>query len=79
MKPLSPKDASILALVAENPGMSLAQMTRLAGLADDPDEVLAVAKELLGQSPDGSVATPQKASADAFREWVRGNRRLQPA
>ena len=81
MKPLSPRDASILALIAENPGMSIERMNRLVDLADDREEVLSVAKALLnGQNLNGSAPSQQiQESAEALKLWVRENRKPQPA
>jgi hypothetical protein len=76
MKDLSPKDASILAVIAENAGMSYERARALIDLADDLEEVRAVAQQLLnGSTANGSTgSTSAQASANALRLWVRENR-----
>ena len=78
MKPLSPKDASLLALIAGNPGMSLERMMTLLEIADDVEEVKAVARLLLnGTTPNGVAPTQQaQASATALKDWALENRTL---
>ena len=78
MKSLSAKDASILALIAENPGMSLDRMLELATIADDGEEVKAVARLLLTIPALNGVAPTQQArdSAQALKQWAIENRAL---
>jgi len=75
MKPLSPKDASIMAIAAENPGASFERLTPIIALADDVQEVEAVVRELLNDPTAWiSLPTPEvKSTVDALRRWADGN------
>jgi hypothetical protein len=77
MKPLSPKDASILAVIAENPGISEERMKALVQIADDVEEVEAVARWLLttAAATNGTAASQvAQASALGLKGWVHENR-----
>jgi hypothetical protein len=76
---MTPKDASILALIAENPQISPDNVNRLVGLADDQDEVRSVAEVILRPDPNGAAPSGQaQSTAEFFLRWVKENR-TQPA
>jgi len=78
MKSLSPKDASILAVIADNSGMSQEDMLELVSIADDADEVKSVARWLLEGAEATGTAVPSQAqaSARALRGWALENRQF---
>lgn len=72
MRDISPKDATILTVIAQNSGMSVQRLDTFLKLADDPDEIRSEAEELVDAiRPPGHIMSE---GAEGLREWVRGNR-----
>lgn len=76
MKSISPKDASILALIAQNTGMSVERMEELLTIADDPVEIRPVGLLLLNvRGEDPEAYSPEiRSCAEALAKWARENR-----
>ena len=76
MKELSPEDASLLALIAENPTLSEESVDGLLSDVTD-DDVRQVANLLAEEAPDYSrYSEVVKETADELKEWAERNREV---
>jgi hypothetical protein len=76
MKELSPEDASLLALIAENPTLSEESVDGLLSDVTD-DDVRQVANLLTEEAPDYSrYSEVVKETADELKEWAERNREV---
>jgi hypothetical protein len=68
MKVLSGREATLLALLAQNPGMPETSKRRV--LAQLNGQALNIAKVLVGEEKRASG--PVKAAAEGFSSWAKG-------
>jgi hypothetical protein len=76
VKSISPKDESILATIAQNPGMSVERLEALLAIADDPEEIRPEARLLLFARNDTPVpfSPGARSAAEGLAKWARENR-----
>ena len=76
MKPISAPDASVLALIAENTGISVSELDRLMQhLSDGEARLVAHAIVDLRSNPSTPLANDFLETAKAILDWVKGNTR----
>ncbi len=77
MKVISAADATVLALIAENPRMSDHDLHRLmARLSPEAQEIAsAIVRLSVDQAAAEDMGDPIRKTASAILNWVRGNKR----